>query len=147
MAVYGLKPIGTRSGKPMVIETFTAGATGMHYGDLVKITAGLVVVAATTDTGVIGILVSGNPTTPHVDADSTCQVNVSPDLIVFADASAACTVGLSYAITGGTGVQYVDQSTAGDYNMYCIAVSPSGFGKDGDASTGLFVLKNTGTSV
>ena len=96
----------------------------------------------------IGVVLSADDSSGDINSGATgIQVVVSPDLIVFADASAACTVGTSYAVTGGSGAMYVNQSANGDYSLYCIAVSPNGFGHDGDASTGLFVLKNTGTSV
>ena len=143
MALYGFHPVGTRDGQPIVLEEFTAGSVALKKYDLVHLESGLLTIVTTTDTDILGVVMED-----AAISETGVQVAVAcNDLMVFADASAACTKGLSYAITAGTGAQVVDQSTAGDYSMYCVAVSPKGMGRDDDASTGFFVIKNTGTSV
>lgn len=145
MATYGFKPVGTRDGQPMAVETFTVGSVVLKQYDLVKFhTDGTLLVAVTRDTAVVGVILTANDSDGHLNVGSSVQVVTSPNLLVFADSDgAACTVGTSYSISGGTGAQQVDVSDTGDYNMYCVQVDPYGT----DASTGIFEIKNTGTSV
>lgn len=128
-----------------IARRFPSNAT-IAAGDLVNLESGQLEVLSTGDE-VLGVAKEA-----MTSATTAGDVNVTPGLIVVMDNDndgttfASTHPGAAFDVTGGTGAQIVDTSTADDTaggrtgQLRCLEYNPQGVGYDSDTSVGLFMI-------
>lgn len=114
----GFSPRYRQSGDAFTVQTFTVGATVVAVGDLVKLSSGKVV-AATTGTAAVGVVVGPNDHSTDMAAltinSSKVKVITDADAVYgVADANARVN-GAALDMTGTTGAMGVTTDSNSDF--------------------------------
>ena len=138
----GFKPVGSFLGVSPVLMTFTVGTVAIHYGDLVKFHTDGTILVATGGDAILGVCVTANGASGACAIGSKVEVNVTPGLLVEADAATDVTpvLGVSYDMTGATNAQGVDVAGGANGGMICLQSGVLN-GAVNDASMGIFLLQ------
>lgn len=147
MALYGGRARGSLIGATDFLMTINSGAT-LASGDIVNFSSGELDVAGAGER-ILGVVVKA-----AVSTTNNVQVNATPFLRLIMDNDnvgttfAATHVGFGFDITGATGAQVVDTSTATDLatttnsaQLACTAFQPQFSSSTGAVSLGEFTIK------